>query len=77
MQSLIAFSLGNNENVVSNIEKLACCFCFDVYVLSPLCCGWKSLMKSCFKKYAMVLEQGASPNLNGKKDVRQVQSVLQ
>ena len=39
MQSLIALSLGNNENVVSNIEKLACCFCFDVYVLSPLCCG--------------------------------------
>ena len=24
-------------------------------------------MKSCFKKYAMVLEQGASHNLNGKK----------
>ena len=24
-------------------------------------------MKSCFKKYAMVLEQGASHNLNGKR----------
>ena len=39
MQSLIALSLGNNENVVSNIEKLAFCLCFDLYVLSPLCCG--------------------------------------